>query len=346
MKRVMAVYDVDLLYADRFAEHANEKDMTPFHVVAFASLEKLKAFAEKQTVEILLVGGNHPEEELAGLPVGQVIRLREDGKAGVETEELRENETKIPVIYKYQSSDSLMREVMTCYHVRDKKWLPGEVLKSRIIGVYSPINRCGKTGFAITLGQILAQNRKTLYLNLEECSGLSALTGITYKGSLSDLIYYYRQGVFDEGRLGSTLYQVGNLDYVPPAACPEDMEEIRSEEIAAFTAEIARNGRYEVIILDVGRLGKDAAMILELCGTIYVPVRDDCVSLAKAAEWRRGLADSGRGDLLERIRLLQLPVPADTGRVEGYLEQLRWGELGCYIQEMLRGAESGERVNG
>lgn len=343
MKRVMAVYDVDLLYADRFAEYANEKEMTPFQVVAFASLEKLKLFAEKQKVEILLIGGNHTEEELAGISVGQIIRLREDKKAGGVMEEPGKTEVKIPGIYKYQSSDSLLREVMTCYHVRDRKWIPGETLKSEMIGVYSPVNRCGKTGFAITLGQILAQNQKILYLNLEECSGLSALTGIVYKKTLSDLIYYYRQGIFDEGKLGSVLYQIGNLDYVPPVACPEDMDEIRSEELAAFTAEIARNGIYDRIILDIGRLGKDAALILELCGTVYVPVRDDCVSLAKISEWKRRLADSGRGELLERLRQLQLP--ADVGRPEGYLEQLRWGELGYYIQKMLYGAESGERVN-
>ena len=37
--------------------------------------------------------------------------------------------------------------------------------------VYSPVKRCGKTCFALTLGQILAKRQSVLYLNLEECAG-------------------------------------------------------------------------------------------------------------------------------------------------------------------------------
>ena len=46
--------------------------------------------------------------------------------------------------------------------------------RSRMIGVYSPIGRCGKSSFAFTLGQVLAREEKVLYITLEEFSGLSA----------------------------------------------------------------------------------------------------------------------------------------------------------------------------
>ena len=58
MKYVMAVYDVDPSYAARFAEVVNQKEKLPFEVVAFTSMERLKAFAQETPVEILLVSGS------------------------------------------------------------------------------------------------------------------------------------------------------------------------------------------------------------------------------------------------------------------------------------------------
>ena len=45
MKHILAVYDVDPVYAARFAEVVNQKEKIPFEVVAFSSIERLRAFA-------------------------------------------------------------------------------------------------------------------------------------------------------------------------------------------------------------------------------------------------------------------------------------------------------------
>ena len=39
MGRVMAVYDVDPFYADRFADTVNQREKLPFTVMAFTTLE-------------------------------------------------------------------------------------------------------------------------------------------------------------------------------------------------------------------------------------------------------------------------------------------------------------------
>lgn len=41
MKHILAVYDVDPVYAARFAEVVNQKEKIPFEVVAFSSIERL-----------------------------------------------------------------------------------------------------------------------------------------------------------------------------------------------------------------------------------------------------------------------------------------------------------------
>ena len=60
MKHILAVYDVDPVYAARFAEVVNQKEKIPFEVVAFSSIERLRAFAAEHPVKLLLLGEHVP----------------------------------------------------------------------------------------------------------------------------------------------------------------------------------------------------------------------------------------------------------------------------------------------
>ncbi|MDO4267114.1 MAG: hypothetical protein Q4C73_01480 [Eubacteriales bacterium] len=334
MKRIMAVYDVDPFYTDRFAEYVNRRENTVFTAVAFSSLARLKEFALQQNVEILLVGDGVKDEELEGLGAAQVVRLSETG--------ISEGET--PAVYKYQASDNVLREVMACYQVQERTVLPAAVgRRSRVIGVYSPVGRCGKTAFSLTLGQVLARQGKTLYLTLEEFSGLSAMTGTKHDGGLSELIYDYRKGQYSALKLGSVVYNWGELDYVPPVDYAEDLVELSGNDLAGLTERIAAEGIYEVIVVDMGHFFWGAEMLLALCDVIYMPVREDSISSEKIEEWRTSLENSGRGRLWQRIRRVKLPRQQLPGSPGVYLEQLLWGEMGDFARS-LAGQIRGEDV--
>ena len=53
MRRVMAVYDGDGQYAERFSEVVNRKGNTPFECVAFHNIEEMREFARNHPIEIL-----------------------------------------------------------------------------------------------------------------------------------------------------------------------------------------------------------------------------------------------------------------------------------------------------
>lgn len=325
MKKIMAVYDVDFRYADRLAEFANQREQVPFKVVAFTSLEKLAEFSQREQIDLLLVGDGVTKEQLAGIQAAQTVRLSESGVA-------EEGEA---VVYKYQASDSLLREVMSWYQPQEIPMLMNVAgRRSRIIGVYSPIGRCGKTSFALTLGQVLAREEKVLYITLEEFAGLSALTGTVYTGGLSDLLYYYTQREYSPVRLGSVTYNWGGLDYIPPVTYAEDKIGIRSDVFAGLIRRIAADGTYEEMILDVGTFCGGAEELLGICDLVYVPVKEDVVSTAKLEEWDAYLKRSGRGAVLEKLRFLKLPNPVLSMTRENYLEQLLWSELGDFVREL------------
>lgn len=331
MKRIMAVYDVDPFYANKFAEFANRKEKTPFMAVAFTSLERLYAYAAQQPVELLLVGDDVDAEDLDGLQISQIIRLGESGAKG-------QNGT--PVIYKYQSSDQVLREVMACYQV-DPECGHSVAMgrKSTVIGIHSPINRCGKTVFALTMGQILAKDSRVLYLNLEEHSGLEQLLGAEGAAGLSELLYYFRQGQYSSLRLRTVVHTYHDLDFVPPVTYGEDLAEISGQELAELLAQIAGEGGYEILLLDLGQLGRVAEPLLELCNIIYVPVKEDCISTGKLTSWKTYLENSRRSYLWERMRLIRLPPQEPLTSSEKYLEQVLWGSLGDYVRGLLKGQD-------
>ena len=334
MKRVMAVYDEDPFYAERFAEFANHKELTPFMAVAFTSLERLKTFSQKQKVELLLIGHEVSDQALAEIKAGQIIWL-----GGMGGDRLDDN----PVVYKYQASDHVLREVMACYRTAPEQTVYVQAgLAGSIIGVYSPVNRCGKTSFAVIMGQIMARESRVLFLTLEENSGLARLLGAEHKTSLSDLFYYYRQGDLGRERLKAVTYRLNEMDYIPPVPYAEDLAQISCEDIAGLLTGICTSGGYDVIVVDFGQYGKGIERLFELCRQIYVPTLSDGISKAKLEEWMAYLELSGRMPEENRLQLIRLPwSQAQPAQTEGYLEQLLWSEVGDYVRSLLGGRREG-----
>ena len=152
MVKVMAVYDEDPLYAGRLAEYVNQKETFPFQAMAFSDLEKLKEYGQTHDIEILLAGENVREkakEVKAGLKM-----ILCDGEF-VSKGEVKEEAS----VYKYQSGDCILQEVMACYCIAPPQ--PGLALMGKsglVMGVYSPVGRCGKTSFALALAHRYFKN--------------------------------------------------------------------------------------------------------------------------------------------------------------------------------------------
>ena len=327
MKRVIAVYDLDPFYADRFAKVANQKEKVPFTIIAFTSVERLKAYMDENPVEILLVDAD-AVDMVRDLPARQVFTLT-NGEF-VEAEEF-------PNIYKYQSADGILREVMACYQVGTEQEFTPIGKPSSLIGVYSPVNRCLKTSFCLAMGQILSKEQKVLYLNLEDCSYLSKLMPESFKGDLSDAFYYYQQGLYNWVKMATMVYTWGTLDYIAPARYPEDLAKMSSGQVAEFLECVAGEGVYDCMIVDIGQYGRLAADILDVCETIYMPIREDGISMLKVEVFEEYLEASGRKKLKEKIQKLKLPSQNYVIRNENYLEHLMWGELGDFVRQLLRG---------
>ena len=197
MVKIMAVYDEDALYARRLAEYVNRRETIPFTAMAFSDLERLREYADSHEIEILLVG-----EKVKGAAAEVKAGLKMvlcGGEFSAEKEETS--------VYRFQSGEGIMREVMTCYCTAPPE--PALALAgmgAQILGVYSPVNRCGKTAFALTLAQVLSRTESVLFISLEEFAGLEAVLGGEVKHDFSDVLYLFCQGSFNWMKLRARKY--------------------------------------------------------------------------------------------------------------------------------------------
>lgn len=329
MEKIMAVWDVDACYAKRFADVVNQKEKVPFTVVPFTSLENLKEYAREHVIEILLVSGATPPEQLKEIEAGAIVTLAEG--------EIVSATGSYPSVYKYQSTDSVIREVMAYYCEKPQPMLVAVGKRAKIIGIYSPVARCLKTSLALTMGQQLARDGKALYVGFEMFSGFGSLLGGDGKGDLSDVLYFFRQESFSVIRLKSIVYNWKGMDYIPPVKYPEDLEQLTGEETARLLERLASECGYEYIIVDLGQAICNLIPALDSCDIVYMPVKEDGVSSAKLEEFEQYLEVSRQENLRERMVRVKLPYHNSFGRKDAYMEQLLWGELGDYVRKLLRG---------
>lgn len=302
-------------------------------MMAFTNLERLKQFSKENHVEILLIDVK-VKKEAEAICAEQIVLLS-DGEAVMDL-----SKDSYPSIYKYQSADQIIREVMACYCIQPVPPASTVGNKSILIGVYSPVNRCLKTTFSLVLGQLLAKEGKVLYLNLEDCSGLQKLMGQQGTGDFSDVLYYHSQGGCSWARIKSLVYRWDNLDYILPVRYPEDLAQVSSEQMAKLLSGIVQEGIYEILIVDLGQFGKKSVDILEICSGVYMPIRQDYLSSAKIEEYEEYIKVSGHGGILEKIQKLKLPYQNSYISQGNYLDQIVWGELGDYVRQLLKGKQN------
>ena len=332
MKKIMAVYDEDPLYAERLSDYVNRKEKGIFQAQAFTSRSRLEEFARENDIDVLLAGESVSGERMEDIRSVQKIFLTED--------QYRQTNGDVAEVYKYQSGDDIIREIMAVYCESPgvSAVFPGIAgKKKRIIGVYSPIGRCGKTSLALAIGQLLAKEEKVLFITLDMFTGFSHIFDERWKRDMSDLIYYYKQGRFHGLRLNSVVYLLGDMAWIPPIRCPDDYNQITSEEMADFLTKILQESDYSTIVLDIGNYDRQVWSILNICRVIYMPMKEDLFSQAKMKEFESYVERFGESGLKERFYKIHIPYVTGAKRMEHFPQELLWGDMGDFVRGLLKG---------
>lgn len=328
-KQIFAILDLELTYACNLMEIFADRRSIPFETLIFSSVESLEEYTKNHTIDLLLVSTRMMCERLRQLDIRKIVILSEG--------ELLKEYEEYPAVYKYQSSDNLVAEVMSYYACHASPQV--RFLKKRntkIIGIYSPVGRCGKTTFALTLGQILAERHPVLYLNLEDYSGFGSLLEVQPPSDFSDVMYFVRQ---NKGsvvlKIHAAVQKLGNLDYIPPAFSSGDLREIRSPDWLRLLEELENGSTYGTILLDFGQTVQELFQMLSVCSCIYMPVCSDVMAKAKIDQYENLLKEMEYEEILEKTKKLTLPFVTVSSVGEYALEKLTEGEMGRFVRNLL-----------
>lgn len=312
-KKRIAVCDGEASYACRLMEYANQRKDALFTVHAFTGISELSAFLSETAVDILLVEQRLARECLREVTAKTVILLAET--------EYGDGAEAYPVIYKYQSCAKILRQVLDLYAETAEKSLGAACMKEKtqFIGVYSPVGRSGKTTFALALGKELGRKKRTLYLNMEEYSGFERLYPYADGRTLSELLYFLKQGKKAFAcKLEGMIQEMGSLSFIPPLRSPAELRQIGGEDWIKLLEAVARESRFEYVILDLGGAVNGLYEILECCAGIYTPTQEDEVSKAKLWQYEETLKLLDLEELLDRSR-----CPLLSGEPEALEEFVR-----------------------
>lgn len=294
--RNLVICDPEEGYAQALALYLIQKKELALEVQVCSDFRELKELSEKTKIHLLLLSDVYEEEDRTVAGAQKVFLLSAGGKQKVQTDET--------ILYKYQSGDKLVEEMLNACDQQEDT----EIFRRRrrntygkVIGVFSPVHRIGKTSYALRLGEELAAAGNVLYLNLEIYGGIG---GHFEEGSqtIADVLYYMRQERGNVGAiLATTVKHRRNLDYLLPMPVAEDMKNVQACEWTALVNLILEQSIYDTLILDIDEGIPEVYQLLKICTEIHLLSKADVYAEAKIRQFENELEILGHEDILKRI---------------------------------------------
>ncbi|MBQ3513480.1 MAG: hypothetical protein IJA32_06750 [Lachnospiraceae bacterium] len=252
------IYEIEEDYLMAVIEQLNSDISFPFLAVGFSDLNKALEYLEKNEVSLILSCRENvfPAQE-------KVVLLSK------ETVQTQQREGKI---YKYQSATNLKKALY--YTLKDAVYMEGEQ-SSRMILVYSPLGRCGKTTFSLALAGLKGE-KPNLYLSFEEVSSLEE------EGQMEEIILAIKERMDTVvSKVQALSIRKGNREILSASRSFLDSKVLNYEDVQWFLEQLKKSGFFERIIVDMGNGCLNDYRIFSLFGRWYLPVLGDEISVKK-----------------------------------------------------------------
>ena len=293
----LVICDPETKFASAFAQYLTRQTELAVRVRTCSDISYVLAIQEKEKIDFLFISSDYSKESRKQAKAGMVFVITPEREVNLENREV--------AVYKYQPGDQILAELIRrCSVSGDEKqiFLKTSGKKNcKVIAVYSPVRRIGKTTYAIRLGKKLAKEANVLYLGMETYGGEG---GHFPEGAqtLADVLYYAKQ---EQSNLGIVLTTIvkhfEGLDYIAPMPVSEDIKEITSEEWIGLIQKIIEQSIYEVVILDMDEGIRNIYQVLRVCNEIHMLTIDEPVAETKVAQFESELALLGYEDIRRKI---------------------------------------------
>lgn len=191
--------------------------------------------------------------------------------------------------------------------------------------------------FSMTCAQVLGEEKRVLYLNLSECSGMEELFQLERGTDLADLSVDLRMK--ENVCLDAYVRRLEQVDYIMPPNNPMILHELRKQEIRRLIQTVRGHGEYDCVVAAVGTGCCGCELLFQTADRIFHLSGRGILSECCGREWRRfiRLCLESEEDPTEQIHVP--PIVTDQSGIH-LIHEWREGPLGQLARNHLEGEKT------
>lgn len=308
-KKIVILYDDDKDYINHFVSYFENYQDSLLRIIGFSEKIPLLEFMNQNNIALLLTNEDKLEDISIDFDRERIILFTEEADI--------KSINGIKVLYKFQQMENIIRYIINLYAeitsekrdvIKIKKGEP-----TKVIGIYSPVKRCGKTALSMELAEQLTKRGKVLMMNMEEYSALRKNSEEDNVYDLADLLYFYLQNSWSfELKLKVVLQRLRGFDYIPPVRNGNELRNITIEQWKGLITKIAEVSDYKVIVLDLSDIISNILQLLYMCDCVIVPFMSDEISCEKMKNFQQDLSKDEGNENVQIYRLSMDGVVNET----------------------------------
>lgn len=333
MDRVLAILADESDYSLELASYLRTRDNFIFKPLLFNSISEIQEYKKENCLDMLLCPSGTEIRDLS--QIEKVCYLCEN--IDVYEKQHNKNKGNIRYIFKYQSSEAIMRELIDCYSDNNKDDENSQADPDdgkRLVCVYSPSGGCYSSTFALALAEYYSKGGNTLFISFDPFFIYPGETKNLTDRNLTDLMYYMEVTYAGVGSFVESLaVHKGTLDYVSGVSHWFDIADMSRKKVRILLDALSKYDKYRNIVFDLGRMGEASIEMLSGCKSVYLPLKNSGSCTRAVDEWKRQIRFANHNEIIEKTKELEVPYD-ELLEGEYNFDHLLKGHLGRFIEDM------------
>ena len=326
---LLTLCDPDETYCGRLYEYLKENLKLKFKIQAFTTVDILLDYSKENATSLLIVAESAYEElgKMMGLSHFKNILVLDEEAGSLKEDESSFGDRNIIHTTKYQKAGKIVDTIIDfCAEKADSfEGLTAGISDNEgtVIGLFSPVSKCGQTTLSLKMGDVLSSYGKTVMLSFDSFSSLPKMLETEADGTITDLMYYAEE---DKNKFCIYLEKIkrtiGNLDVIPPAKTAMQLKEIGCESLKMLLGLLIREAGYKYVILDLTEYPDGFFDILRLCNKLFTITKPGGDDAYRVEAYGDVLRQNGYEDIFASTIKLGVPDLKDSYAASRYVKEL------------------------
>lgn len=260
----------DVLYSERLSVLLNRTSLLPCKIQNSSEVSDLSTTIKDCNLILLdFKFLKNKNLDIKNLDKEKVLFLTEEEYIQTDLLDIKQEN----IIYKYQSYKNIASKLLVKLSEIEHIDIIKTLTLSKIISIYSPINRIAKSLFCKHIAKLISKQSKILLISFDLYSEFEEdETGQT---SLSEFLHIYIKSNFNITAIKKTIYKQDNLHIIKSSFHIDDIYSLKEEDYISLLKKIAGSMDYEYIIIDLAGMSFSLGAIMNLSYKFIIPYTED-----------------------------------------------------------------------